>query len=166
MTDLPDELTDLSEEEREQRRQELVEESAETRQRLEAEQEDLLDSLEAEHGGDRIETAVTLPGDNLAHVEVLLNGEFINRMSRIEDAVEGLDDSGAGQMSAVERAMDDAAGVLADIIVEQKYSKDLFYEIYRRYGPEALAEHVEAVFDAIETASRQHAGGVEGFRDE
>ncbi|QLG62833.1 hypothetical protein [Halorarum salinum] len=164
--ELPDELTNLSEEEKEARKQRLLDESRQTRQDLEAEQQDLLDSLGEEHGGDLIETTVTLPGDNVATIEVLINGELINRMSRVESMLSALDDPQPGDLEKIERAMDDAAGVLADMTVEAKYSKEVFYEVYRLHGPEALGTHVEAAFDAIEAEMERRSGTANGFREE
>lgn len=166
MDDLPDELTDLSEEEKEARRQRLIEESAETRRELEAEQEDLLQSLDEEHGGDLIETKVTLPGDNLAHLECVLNGELMDRLAHVDEMLADMDrdDPQPGDLANIGQSMDEAAGVLADITREPKYSKEVFFEIYRRYGPEALGEHVETAFEAIEREMKRRAGGAKGFR--
>lgn len=166
--DLPDELTDLSEEEKAERRERLLEESRETRRELEAEQEQLLESLDDEHGGDLIETPVTLPGDNLATVECVLNGELMDRMAHVDSMLAALDDSDPqpGSMANIGDAMDEAAAVLADITREPKYSKEVFFEIYRRYGPEALGAHVEAVFGAIDHETERKAGAAKGFRGE
>ncbi|AHG00924.1 hypothetical protein HALLA_12130 [Halostagnicola larsenii XH-48] len=162
--ELPDELTGLTEEEKAERKQRLVDESRETRRELEAEQEELLDSLDEEHGGDLIETRVTLPGGNLAHLEAVMNGELINRISHVDSMLAELDDPEPGDMQNIERSMDEAASVLADVTVEAKYSKEVFYEIYVRYGPDAIGEHVGAAFDAIEEEVKRQAGAADGFR--
>lgn len=166
--ELPDGLRNLSEEEKEQRRQRLTKESAQTRQQLEAEQEELLESLNEEHGGDLIETPVTLPGGNRATVRCVVNGDLLDRMSHIDSILADLNDGEPepGEMSRIGESMDEASAVLADITVEAKYSKELFYEVYRRYGPEALGKHVEAAFEGIEHELKRRAGDVDGFRGE
>lgn len=164
MNDLPDELTNLSEEEREERKQRLQEEAAETAQRLEGEQQEFLDSLEEEHGGDLVETQVTLPGDNPATIECVINGELMNRMSHVDGMLEDFQDPEPGDFQNVEQSMDEVASILADITKESKYSKAVFYAIYERFGPQALGKHTEAIFDAIEKEVRRMTGDVDGFR--
>lgn len=167
-SDFPDDLRDLDEDDLEQRRQRLQEEAAETRRELEAEQEAVLESLQEEHGGDLIETSCTLPGDNPATIECVLNGDLIDRMSHVDAMLEELldGDPDPGSMSNIGEAMDEAASVMAGITAEPKYSKEVFYEIYRRYGPEALGKHVEAAFEAIEREQQRKTGAADGFREQ
>lgn len=162
--ELPDKLKGLTEAEKEERRDQLVEESRKTRRELESEQEEFLDSLQEEHGGDLVETKTTLPGGNIAHIEVNLNGELMDRMSHMDSKLADLENPGPGDLENIGTAMDEASQILADITVEAKFSKTVFYEVYRRYGPEALGEHIEAVFDAIEKEMKRKQGAVDGFR--
>lgn len=164
--DFPEELRGMSEAEAEERAQELQREAAEAGQRLSEEQAELLEDLDDEHGGDRIETEVVLPGGNRGTIECVLNGAIINRMSAIDDQLASLEDPDTGDLRNLEGAMDEAAAVLADITREAKYSKELFYAIYERYGPEALGAHVEASFDAIEREVERKAGEAKGFRQQ
>lgn len=146
------------------REQELTAEGRENAAELHADQQELLDSLDEEHGGDLIETPVTLPGDNLAHIEVVLNGELMNRMGHVDETLATIQDPEPGDLANVERAMDEASAVLADMLAEAKYSKRLFYTVYEKYGPDALGAHIEAVFEAVEQEAKRKAGDAKGFR--
>lgn len=163
--DFPEELRGMDESEAEQRAQELQSEAEDAARRLSEEQQQVLESLEEEHGGDRVEVEVTLPGGNDATVRADLNGHLFDRMGHVDEKLSRLEDPEPGDMAGIGEAMDEAAAILADLTVEAKYSKEVFYQIYQQYGPEALGRHVEAAFEAIKRERKRKAGEIDGFRE-
>lgn len=155
MMDLPDELTTLSEEEKAERRERLLEESQETRHELEAEQDELLDSFVEEAEVEHIQTDVLLPGGNTATIDVELTGAFLERFEHIEEMTAHTQTEDGASVADISRVMERAASLLADMTAEPKYSKDVFYEVYRIAGPNALGEHIETASKAIERAQKK-----------
>lgn len=164
----PEELQNMDAEEREARAEELQAEADRAAAKLEADQRAILDELEAEHGGDLIETDVVLPGENAATVSVVLNGELIDRLSHVTEQLNQLDAEDTEDVEAVvtiPEIMDESSQICADALEEPKYSKELFYAIYERYGPEALGEHLETISEAIKRERKRKAGDADGFRE-
>lgn len=166
--DLPDELTERTEEENEQKKQELLEGVEETSREIQAEQQEFLDSLAEEHEEDRvdIEVETMLPGENMATIQAGINGDLINRFAGVESSIQEIQESDEPSVLDVEHTMDEAAQILADLTKEPKFSKAVFYGIYTKWGPRALGEHVIAVSDAIEAGVRRKLGDADGFRPE
>lgn len=153
--ELPSELTNLSDEEKEERRRELIEESAETRRQLDKEQEELLESFVDEAEVEHIETEVILPGGNSATINIELTGAFLEQFEHIEDTIDRIQSDDESAVKDISRAMDRTANILADMTAEPKYSKDVFYRVYRIAGPEALGKHLEVASKAIERSQKK-----------
>lgn len=140
------------------KREELISRAKDHRQELQKDQEEILQDIQSEHGGDLIRTPVSITSNHTATVEAKINGQLINRMAAVESSMD------SGSMRSIEQVMDEASDILASLVEESEYDKALFYGVYDREGPDALAAIVEKVFDAIETERERQAGAVEGFR--
>jgi hypothetical protein len=151
-----------SEQEYQDRRQELMEEAAETKQEHEQAQSEFLDAVADEHEAEIIETPVTLVGDHNATIRVKENGELMDAFGHIQEKLESAQEN--AKMYEVGEAADDAAQLLADILEEPEYDKQLFWGVYKKEGLTALGALLEEVSEGIQDERERQAGAAQGFR--
>lgn len=135
----------------------------EKKRELEKEQQEILGEIQEEHGGELIETPVTIAGDYTATVKTKLHGQLISRMGAVQDRLEAGEEQES--LRDIDSAMDEAATILDGIIEEAEYDKKLFFSVYDQEGPEALAAIIKKVFSAIKKEQERKAGQIDGFRE-
>lgn len=144
---------------------ETIERTREKRREHKAKQQEVLDSISEEHGGELIETPVSLTSDFQATIKTKMNGEVTDSLAYIEDTIESFEED-EGKVRDLSKTADKAATLLGDVIEEPEYNKELFYNVYLQEDLEALGALIEIVFEAIEEEKKRMRGAVDGFRKE
>lgn len=168
-----DEPPEIDAEDPEERREQLKQAAAQHREKLTEEQTDILDAISDEHGGDVIETTVSITPEHTATVRSKFGGRLLDRMGTIEDRMdrwEAYDDSDphadAPPISDISHTARDMAALLADLIVEDEYDEDLFYGVYEAENLEALGDLFKRVTEALQRERERQAGAVDGFPEQ
>jgi hypothetical protein len=140
----------------------LADEARENHRDAIEERESFLSALREEEGADTLQTEVTLVAGHSVSVSVTLNGEFIRRLSKIEQTVDRVDDDTT--VSDVNDAALDVAGILAEVIDSDAYDKSTFVQVYESEGIEVLGSLLSKVFEGVKRERQRRRGAADGFR--
>lgn len=141
----------------------LVDEAREEHQDAIDERESFLSALRESEEVDSIDTQVSLVAGHSVSVGVVLNGEFIRRLSGIEERVDAVDEDEAS-ISVINDVAMDVAGILGDVIQDDAYTKSTFVEVYESEGLDVLAQLMNRVFTGISEERKRRRGAADGFR--
>lgn len=145
---------------------ELIQETNASYEERRREQQEFLDTVSEEaDGAEVLETQCTLIGDYTVPVAAKLDGNLMDRLGALDARIERFDseDSDARAYEFSETA-DEISQILADVIEDTDYHKDLFYEVYQEEGLEPLGEFLETVFEALREERERRSGAADGFR--
>lgn len=127
-----------------------------------AEQDAYLQEVAEEEGAELLETKCNIQG-NTVPVSARLNGELMDKMGRLEDRIERVENGDAGPKTISETA-DELSQLLADMIDDPEAQKRGFYKMYHDAGIQPLAVILEKLVDAIQQERERQEGVAEGFR--
>jgi len=142
---------------------ELVEQTNEKYQQAQEEQEAFLETVAEEEGAEVLEAQVNLVGDYVVTATAKLDGKLMDRLAHIDERLGETDET---RLYEVPEAADDASQLLADLIEEEQYHKEKFYQVYQEQGLEALGTFLERIFEGLENARERKRGVADGFRSE
>jgi len=144
---------------------ELILEANEQYQERKAEQEAFLETVAEEEGAETLETPCELMGEYTVTVRATLDGDLMDRMSRLDERMERFE-SGDARGYEISETADEIAQLLADVIDGGTWDKATFYEAYRREGLDPLGVMLERVFTALQAERERRSGAADGFRQE
>lgn len=145
---------------------ELMQEAGESLEERREEQEEFLETVSEEEGHEVLETKCNLVGDYVVPLEAKLNGDVMDSLGSIQARIERLQDSEPEDTRVYDfgEAADEASQLLADIVADPEYSKDLFYQVYRDEGLEVLGELLNRAFESLKDERERRHGTASGFR--
>lgn len=154
MTDT--EIAPESEEEYEERRQELIEEAKADKKELDDAQNEALAAIASEEG---LEDYATVElGELEIEVKAWLPGD-------VEDTVLQAQQLGDSEDPAqIKRSMETMLSALAEMTVADDYDMRFWREFHDRYGANGLVLAVERVLEPAQENTQRRKEGVEGFR--
>lgn len=144
---------------------ELVQKAREQRQQRQEEQEDFLEAVAKEEGIEPLETTVTLVGDYTVTVTARLDGQLMDRLAHIDEKLDRVE-AGDERVYKASEAADDAAQLLADLVDDPEYNKELFYRTYEQQGLDIIGDFIETIFEGLQNARERRQGTADGFRQE
>lgn len=145
-----------SEEEYEQRRQELIEEAKADKKELDDAQNEALAAIASEEG---LEDYATVElGELEMEVRAWLPGD-------VEDTVLQAQQLGDSEDPAqIKRSMETMLSALAEMTVSDDYDMKFWREFHERYGANGLIMAVQTILSPANEKMEQHREGVDGFR--
>jgi hypothetical protein len=154
MTDT--EIAPESEEEYEQRRQELIEEAKADKKELDDAQNEALAAIASEDG---LEDYATVElGELEMKVRAWLPGD-------VEDTVLQAQQLGDSEDPAqIKRSMETMLSALAEMTVSDDYDMAFWREFHDRYGANGLIMAVNTILEPANQAMEERRDGVDGFR--
>jgi hypothetical protein len=93
-------------------------------------------------------------------VRAKLSGEVMERMEALDERMQKLDTGDA----RVSETADEVSQLLADLIDDPEYNKQLFYDVYRKNNLNELSGLLETVFTALKEERKRRRGAADGFR--
>jgi len=143
--------------------QELIEEANESYEERKEKQKKIVDDISQDHGGEHIQTKCEIAPGYTVDIDVQVNGRFVEKMASVEELTKRVENGEDTAMGASE-IMDKAAQLLADVVDNSDWDKDLFYNIYLDSSPDVLGGMFEAVGGAINRERKRKEEGIGGFR--
>jgi glutaredoxin 2 len=143
-----------------ERAADMVLETEQEYQEKKAEQEAFLDAVAEESDVEILETKCNLIGDFVVPVRAKLSGEVMERMEALDERMQKLDTGDA----RVSETADEVSQLLADLIDDPEYNKQLFYDVYRKNNLNELSGLLETVFTALKEERKRRRGAADGFR--
>lgn len=144
------------EQEYEERKREVIEDAAETKQELETKQSEALQKIKQGEGFEEYET-VTL-GELEFEVKAWLPGDTTDLIQRAQELGESED------MGQIKESMDTMLQALDAMTVSETYNMEFWSAYYNEYGPEGLMVAIEAVLEPATEGMEERKQGVESFR--
>ncbi len=144
---------------------ELAEEARKEKQQADQEHQEFLDTVAEEEGAEILETSCNLIGEYVVPLKAKMNGELMDRLGRIDARLERLESEDA-RAYELSDAADDAAQLLADLINDPEYHKELFYDVYEAEGLDALGTFIQTVFESLKEERKRRRGAADGFRQD
>jgi len=142
---------------------ELVDGAKDLAADAERQRSSLIAAIRKEQGGDTPSTEVTLADGFTVDVRTRLDGALLNRLSDMEqDLLEA--EKGKGGITAVKETGEQAAELLAELVLDQDYDKELFLAVYEAEGLDAIGTFLERIFGAIAEVKEQEREAADGFR--
>jgi hypothetical protein len=129
------------------------------------EQQEFLDTVAEEEGAEVLETKCSLMGEYVVPLRAKLDGEIMDAMGRIDGRLERIE-SGEARAYEISETADELSRLLADVIDDAEWHKELFYEVYREEGVDPLGVMLERVFDSLKEERERRRGAADGFRAE
>jgi hypothetical protein len=151
-----DELVPENEAEARQRQKELIEESRERKQELEAKQNEALAAIS--EGEDLEEYATVELGELELEVKEWIPGDTTDTVQRAMQLAESED------MDHVRQSMSVMLEALDDMTVNSDFDMRFWREYYRRYGPTGMITAVQTILNPAIENMESKKEGVEGFR--
>jgi len=142
---------------------ELILEADEQYQQNRAEQEAFLETVAQEEGAEVLETTCNLVGDYTVDIKAKLSGDIMDRMGALDDRVERID-AGEARAYEISETADGVAQLLADVIDDNQYTKELFYTVYESEGMDPLGIMLERTFKSLKAEKERREGVADGFR--
>lgn len=142
----------------------LILEADEQLRQNRAEQQEFLDTVSEEEGAEVLETQCNLVGEYTVPLQAKLDGELMDAMGRIDDRIERIE-QGEARAYEIGETADEVSQLLADVIDDAEWHKDLFYQVYRDEGVRPLGNMLERAFDALKTERERRRGTADGFRE-
>ncbi|QAS68869.1 hypothetical protein HFTV1-gp36 [Haloferax tailed virus 1] len=128
-----------------------------------AEQEAFLETVAEEEGAEVLETQCNLIGEYTVPLKAKLNGELMDKLGEIDSRIEHIQ-SGDGRMYEFGEVADRAAQLLADVIDDESWHKEKFYQAYESEGLAPLGTMISRVIDSLKTEKERRMGAADGFR--
>jgi hypothetical protein len=151
-----DNLAPESEEEFEQRQQELLEDARNEKQQREAAQNEALKQIAEGESLEEYETVEL--GDLELEVKAWLPGD-------VEDTVLQAQQLGDSEDPAeIKRSMETMLSALAEMTTEETYDMGFWRKYYRKWGAEGLIMAVSTVLEPAGESLERKREGVDGFR--
>lgn len=145
-----------------QRAADLVLETNDKYQENLADQEEFLDTVADESDVEVLETQCNLIGEYVVPLKAKLNGEVMERMEALDDRMSNLSTGDA----RVSETADEVSQLLADLIDDPEYNKDLFYKVYLQNDLGELNGLLDTAFKSLKTERKRRRGTADGFRGE
>ena len=142
---------------------ELILEADEQYQQNKAEQEAFLETVAQEEGAEVLETTCNLVGDYTVNIKAKLSGDIMDRMGALDDRVERID-AGEARAYEISETADAVSQLLADVIDDDTYTKELFYTVYESEGMDPLGVMLERAFKSLKEEKERREGVANGFR--
>lgn len=129
-----------------------------------AEQQEFLDTVSEEEGAEVLETKCNLVGEYTVPLKAKLDGELMDKMGRIDGRLERVE-GGDARAYEIGEAADEVSQLLADVIDDAEWHKDLFYQVYQDEGIMPLGAMLETAFESLKDERERRQGTADGFRE-
>lgn len=138
--------------------QELIKKARETKQELDAKQNEALEEIAAGESLERYETVAL--GELELEVLGWLPGSVEDTVMRAGELAE------SGNPENLKESKETMIGALAEMTTSDDYDKSFWREFTSRYGQEGLIMAVETVLGPAQESMEERKEGVESFRGE
>jgi hypothetical protein len=135
----------------------------ETHEERKQTQRAFLDAVSSDSESERLETQTELAEGIVVPLEAKLNGEVIDTLGSVQERLENAEED--GRLYQISDAVDDACQLLADIIADPAYNKEVFHDVYKKEGAADIAKMLRRSFEALQQERERLSGDAEGFRN-
>lgn len=151
-----DDLAPDSEEEFEEKQQELLADARESKQELEAKQNEALEAIA--EGEDFEEYEVVSLGGLELEVKAWMPGDTTDTVQHAMELAESED------IQNIKRSMSSLLEALDDMTVSEDYNMTFWREYYKQYGPTGMITAAETILKPAIDSMEDKQDGVDGFR--
>jgi len=142
---------------------EAVEEASETLHERKQTQQEFLDAVSSDSESELLKTQTELAEGIVVPLEAKLNGEVIDTLGSVQERLENAEED--GRLYQISDAVDDACQLLADIITDPSYDKEVFHQVYKQEGAADIAKMLRRSFESLQKERERLSGDAEGFRN-
>lgn len=139
------------------KREELIHKAQNTKEDLDAKQNEALEAIASGEELERYETV------SLGNLEIEVKGWLSGDTTDTVQKAQRLADS--NDMDEIRESMETMLSALDDMTTSSDYGMQFWREYYRRYGPEGLAVAVETVLEPASEDMEAKKESLDGFRE-
>ncbi len=140
-----------------------IEDASSTLSERKQTQQEFLDAVSEESESELLKTKTELATGIVVPIEAKLNGEVIDTLGSVQERLENAEEE--GRLYDISDAVDDACQLLADIITDPNYSKEVFHQVYKQEGAADIAKMLRRAFESLQKERERLSGDAEGFRN-